>query len=49
MKDIVTDVTPEEVRVIIQSSLEKAALLNYSQLSQKANIEGKIFFLFANS
>lgn len=41
MKDVVTPVAPEEVRAMIQTSLENAALLNYTQLSQKANIEGK--------
>lgn len=40
MKDVVTPVAPEEVRSMIQTSLENAALLNYTQLSQKANIEG---------
>ncbi|XP_037295588.1 calcium-dependent secretion activator isoform X4 [Manduca sexta] len=39
MKDVVTPVAPEEVRAMIQTSLENAALLNYTQLSQKANIE----------
>ncbi|KAI5645911.1 calcium-dependent secretion activator [Phthorimaea operculella] len=39
MKDVVTPVAPEEVRGMIQTSLENAALLNYTQLSQKANIE----------
>lgn len=41
MKDVVTPVAPEEVRLMIQTCLENAALLNYTQLSQKANIEGK--------
>lgn len=40
MKDIVTPVPLEEVRSMIKTSLETAALLNYTQLSQKANIEG---------
>ncbi|XP_045488069.1 calcium-dependent secretion activator isoform X11 [Pieris rapae] len=39
MKDVVTPVAPEDVRVMIQNCLENAALLNYQQLSQKANIE----------
>lgn len=42
MKDVVTPVAPEDVRSMIQTSLENAALLNYSQLSQKANIEGNV-------
>lgn len=41
MKDIATPVAPEDVRSMIQTSLENAALLNYTQLSQKANIEGE--------
>lgn len=40
MKDVATPVPPEDVRTMIQTSLENAALLNYSQLSQKAHIEG---------
>ncbi|CAF4901957.1 unnamed protein product [Pieris macdunnoughi] len=39
MKDVVTPVAPEDVRILIQNCLENAALLNYQQLSQKANIE----------
>ncbi|VVD05998.1 unnamed protein product, partial [Leptidea sinapis] len=39
MKDVVTPVPTEDVRVLIKSCLENAALLNYTQLSQKANIE----------
>ncbi|CAK1546764.1 unnamed protein product [Leptosia nina] len=39
MKDVVTPVAPEDVRAMIQNCLENAALLNYQQLSQKANIE----------
>ncbi|XP_045519637.1 calcium-dependent secretion activator isoform X9 [Pieris brassicae] len=39
MKDVVTPVAPEDVRIMIQNCLENAALLNYQQLSQKANIE----------
>lgn len=41
MKDVATPVVPEDVRSMIQTSLENAALVNYTQLSQKANIEGK--------
>ncbi|XP_045507309.1 calcium-dependent secretion activator isoform X11 [Colias croceus] len=39
MKDVVTPVAPEDVRTLIQNCLENAALLNYTTLSQKANIE----------
>jgi len=41
MKDIVTPVPPEEVRQMIKKSLETAALVNYTRLSNKAKIEGK--------
>ncbi|XP_070074135.1 calcium-dependent secretion activator isoform X5 [Drosophila takahashii] len=39
MKDIVTPVPPEEVRQMIKKSLETAALVNYTRLSNKAKIE----------
>ncbi|XP_070143795.1 calcium-dependent secretion activator isoform X5 [Drosophila kikkawai] len=39
MKDIVTPVPPEEVRLMIKKSLETAALVNYTRLSNKAKIE----------
>ncbi|KAJ6641226.1 Calcium-dependent secretion activator 1 [Pseudolycoriella hygida] len=39
MKDIVTPVPPEEVRVMIKKSLETAALVNYTRLSGEAKIE----------
>lgn len=41
MKDIVTPVPPEEVRLMIKKSLETAALVNYTRLSSEAKIEGK--------
>ncbi len=44
MKDIVTPVTPEEVKSVIRKCLENAALVNYTKISQNAKIEG--FFLF---
>ncbi|XP_055703911.1 calcium-dependent secretion activator isoform X11 [Phlebotomus papatasi] len=40
MKDIVTPVPPEEVRAMIKKSLETAALVNYTRLSNEAKIEG---------
>jgi calcium-dependent secretion activator len=40
MKDIVTPVPPEEVRSMIKKSLETAALVNYTRLSNEAKIEG---------
>ncbi|XP_054746385.1 calcium-dependent secretion activator-like [Anastrepha obliqua] len=42
MKDIVTPVPPEEVRMMIKKSLETAALVNYSRLSSEAKIEGNL-------
>nr|XP_039264030.1 calcium-dependent secretion activator 1-like isoform X1 [Styela clava] len=39
MKDIVTPVPQDEVRSIIISSLEKAALVNYSRVSEYGKIE----------
>lgn len=40
MKDIVTPVPPEEVRMMIKKSLETAALVNYTRLSSEAKIDG---------
>lgn len=40
MKDINTPVPPDEMRKLVQKSLEKAALVNYSQLTEYAQIEG---------
>lgn len=45
MKDIVTPVPPEEVRVMIKKSLETAALVNYTRLSGEAKIEGNVRIL----
>nr|XP_032819042.1 calcium-dependent secretion activator 1 isoform X18 [Petromyzon marinus] len=42
MKDIVTPVPAEEVRAVIQVCLEKAALINYTRLSEYAKIEENI-------
>lgn len=42
MKDIVTPVPPEEVRSMIKKSLETAALVNYTRLSEEAKIDGKL-------
>ncbi|XP_059392961.1 calcium-dependent secretion activator 2 isoform X9 [Carassius carassius] len=39
MKDISTPVPPEEMCKIVQKCLEKAALINYSQLTEYAKIE----------
>ena len=40
MKDIVTPVTPEEVKTVIRKCLENAALVNYTRISQNAKVEG---------
>lgn len=39
MKDVVTQVQPEEVRAMIKKCLESAALLNYTKLSAEAKVE----------
>ncbi|XP_057185180.1 calcium-dependent secretion activator 2 isoform X7 [Triplophysa rosa] len=39
MKDITTAVPPEEMKTIVQKRLEKAALVNYQQLTDYAQIE----------
>lgn len=39
MKDIVTPVPAEEVRLMIKKGLETAALVNYTRLSSEAKIE----------
>ncbi|XP_073724881.1 calcium-dependent secretion activator 2 isoform X2 [Misgurnus anguillicaudatus] len=39
MKDITTAVPPEEMQKIVQTCLEKAALINYQQLTDYAQIE----------
>jgi hypothetical protein len=41
MKDIVTPVTPEEVKAVVRKCLENAALVNYTRISQNAKVEGK--------
>nr|XP_023681760.1 calcium-dependent secretion activator 2 isoform X2 [Paramormyrops kingsleyae] len=40
MKDISTPVPPDQLRKVVQKCLEKAALVNYSQLTDYAKIEG---------
>uniref|UniRef100_A0A4W5MP06 Calcium dependent secretion activator 2 n=1 Tax=Hucho hucho TaxID=62062 RepID=A0A4W5MP06_9TELE len=40
MKDITTPIPPEEMKKVVKKCLEKAALINYSQLTQYAQIEG---------
>uniref|UniRef100_UPI00358FE8B9 calcium-dependent secretion activator 1-like isoform X3 n=1 Tax=Myxine glutinosa TaxID=7769 RepID=UPI00358FE8B9 len=41
MKDIVTPVPAEEVKAVVRKCLEKAALINYTRLSEYAKIEAK--------
>lgn len=45
MKDITTPVPAEEMKKIIQKSLEKAALINYTQLTDYAQFEGYIYHI----
>jgi len=40
MKDIVTPVALEEVRNVIKKSLENAALVNYTKVSENTRVEG---------
>ncbi|ESP01120.1 hypothetical protein LOTGIDRAFT_139881 [Lottia gigantea] len=42
MKDIVTPVPPEEVRLVIKKCLENAALVNYTRISEYAKIEDSL-------
>lgn len=42
MKDIVTPVSPEEVKAVIRKCLENAALVNYTRISQVAKVEGTL-------
>ncbi|XP_075317315.1 calcium-dependent secretion activator 1-like isoform X10 [Odontesthes bonariensis] len=41
MKDIVTQVPPEEVKGVIRKCLEQAAQLNYQRIKDYAKVEGK--------
>ena len=43
MKDITTPVPPEEMKKVVQKSLEKAARINYGQLIDYAQIKGDAF------
>jgi len=50
MKDLVTPVPVDEIQSVVKKSLEKAALINYTKMSDAAKIEGRhitIFCLFA--
>uniref|UniRef100_A0ACB8FQ81 Calcium-dependent secretion activator 2 n=1 Tax=Sphaerodactylus townsendi TaxID=933632 RepID=A0ACB8FQ81_9SAUR len=40
MKDIATPISPEDVKKVIRKCLEKAALINYTRLTDYAKIEG---------
>uniref|UniRef100_A0A3B4Y6Q5 Calcium dependent secretion activator 2 n=1 Tax=Seriola lalandi dorsalis TaxID=1841481 RepID=A0A3B4Y6Q5_SERLL len=42
MKDITTPVPPEDMKKLVQTCLEKAARLNYSQLIEYAQIKGRM-------
>jgi len=41
MKDLVTPVPVEEIHAVVKSCLEKAALINYTKMSEAAKIEGE--------
>jgi hypothetical protein len=49
MKDIVTPVSPEEVKAVIRKCLEQAALVNYTRISQVAKVEGKFMFFYISN
>ena len=40
MKDLVTPVPVEEISSVVKKCLEKAALINYTKMSEAAKIEG---------
>jgi len=40
MKDLVTPVPVEEIQSVVKKCLEKAALINYTKMSEVAKIEG---------
>lgn len=40
MKDFATATAPEDIKSVLKVCLEEAAMINYTTLSQKANIEG---------
>lgn len=42
MKDISTPVPPEEMRALVQRCLQKAAHINYSQLTEYSQIKGTV-------
>jgi len=41
MKDLATPVSVEEVKAVVKNCLEKAALINYTKVSDAAKIEGE--------
>jgi len=41
MKDLVTPVPVEEINAVVKKCLEKAALINYTKMSEAAKIEGQ--------
>lgn len=49
MKDVVTPVAAEEVRLVIKKCLEQAALVNYTRISEYAHIEGNTSLHLVNS
>uniref|UniRef100_A0A8C9F5Y6 Calcium dependent secretion activator 2 n=1 Tax=Pavo cristatus TaxID=9049 RepID=A0A8C9F5Y6_PAVCR len=45
MKDIATPIPAEEVKKVVRKCLEKAALINYTRLTEYAKIEGYAFLV----
>ena len=41
MKDLVTPVPVEQINSVVKKCLEKAALINYTKMSEAAKIEGR--------
>ena len=46
MKDLVTPVPVEEINAVVKKCLEKAALINYTKMSEAAKIEGSSTLCF---
>ena len=44
-KDLVTPVSVEEINAVVKNCLEKAALINYTKMSEIAKIEGRLRLL----
>lgn len=40
MKDVMTPAAPDEIRFVIKKCLENAAMVNYTEVTEKSKIEG---------